>query len=79
MNLNLAIKPKSLMESLIEAQEHGFTTIYTPLVGVTQELPDFAADLLSTMADYQEYARYGQVIIRLTDAWKDDPEIYELS
>lgn len=79
LNLNQAIKPKSLMETLIEAQEHGFTMIFTPIIGITQSLSDFAEELLESHVDYQQYARYGNIIIRLTDAWQDAPEIYELS
>ncbi len=79
LNLNQAIKPKSLMETLIEAQDHGFTMIFTPIVGITQSLPEFAEELLEIHVDYQQYARYGNIIVRLTDAWQDAPEIYELS
>ena len=79
LNLNLAIRPRSLIETLIEAEDRGFTMIRTPAIGVTQSLPDFAVDLLSTHVDYQNYARYGSYIIRLSDAWKETPEIYELT
>lgn len=79
LNLNQTIRPKSLMETLIEAEERGYTMIYTPIIGITQSLPDFAVDLLSTHVDYQDYARYGSYIVRLSDAWKETPEIYELT
>ena len=79
LNLNQAIKPKSLMETLIDAQEHGYTMIFTPVIGITQSLPEFAEELLSTHVDYQRYARYGRIIVCLTDAWQENPEIYELS
>jgi len=79
MNLNTVIKPKSLMQTLIDAQEHGFTDIRVPRIGVTKSLSDFAAELLENAVDYQEYARYGDLIVRLSDAWKEDAEIYVLS
>ena len=73
------LKPVSLMEALMEAQELGYTLIRPSETGITVELTQFAEELLETHVDYKDYVRFGCFIIRLADAWKEDAEIYELS
>lgn len=73
------LKPVSLMEALMEAERHGYTLIRSLALDITQDLDQFAEELLSSHVDYKDYVRFGCFIIRLADAWKEDAEIYELS
>ena len=62
-----------------EALRRGFKFITIPLAGITQDLSQFVEELDEDGADTADYSIFGSFIIRLSDAWKDDAEILELT
>ena len=74
------LRPMSLLKACEEALEAGYSEIYTPILGITRDLNEFMRELLiSSGIDYQDYVRFGNMIVRLSDAWKEEAETYELS
>ena len=60
-----------------EALRRGFISIWLPEVGILDNLAELADDLED--GDKAEYMLFGSLIICMTDAWKEDAEVYELS
>ena len=60
-----------------EALRRGFTTIWLQEAGIHDNLAEFADDLDD--GDEAEYMLFGALIICMTDAWKEDAEVYKLS
>lgn len=74
------LHPMTLLKTCKEARKAGYSEIYTPILGITQDLNEFMHELrISPGDDPQDYARYGNIIVRLSDAWKEEAEIYEIS
>ena len=74
------LRPMSLLKACEEALEAGYSEIYTSISGITRDLNEFMRELLiSSGVDYQDYVRFGNMIVRLSDAWKEEAETYELS
>ena len=61
-----------------EAQRRGFKFITIPEVGITQELGQFIEELDDDSTDTADYSIFGNFIICMSDAWKEDAEILEL-
>lgn len=59
-----------------EALRRGFKTIWIPEVCIHDNLAEFTDDLEE--GGEEEYAIFGAFIIRVTDAWKDEAELYDL-
>lgn len=69
-----------MLNACEDAQRAGYTEIYIPIPGTTQFLIEFMDELrISPGDDPQEYVRFGNEIICLSDAWKEEVEYYELS
>ena len=69
------VKLKSAFE---EAQRRGFEYYIEPLTGITTDLEQTLDELDADDTEEPEYIIFGNYIIRMTDAWKSDAEIYEL-
>lgn len=59
-----------------EALRRGLKTIWIPEVCIHDNLAEFTDDLEE--GGEEEYAIFGTFIIRVTDAWKDEAELYDL-
>ena len=59
------------------AQKRGFDLICSSELGIHQEIKDFLDE--TERGGPKEYIIFGNLIIRITDAWKEDAEYYELS
>ena len=78
--MSTPLKPRTLEGACNEALlEAGFNYIVEVRSRVTYCLWDFF-DTLSNCdgRDYEDYVRFGNHIVRLSDAWKDEGEVYEL-
>ena len=66
----------TLKSACKEALLRGYRTIETNGTYIRDDLTEFSDDLEEGGAE--EYTIFGCFIIRMTDAWKEDPELYNL-
>ena len=66
----------TLKSACQEALRRGFKTIWIQEPCIHDNLAEFTDDLEEGGAE--EYAIFGCFIIRVTDTWKEDPELYDL-
>lgn len=59
-----------------EALRRGFTFVWIPEVSFLDNLAEFTDGIEED--DSKEYSIFGTMILRVTDAWKEDAETYEL-
>ena len=71
-------KRATLKEAFEEAKRRGFEYYIEPQTGITTDLEQTLDELGTDEAEEPEYTIFGNFIIRMTDAWKPDAEIYEL-
>lgn len=66
----------TLKSACKEVLRRGFKTIWIPVAGIHDNLLEFTDDLEES--GEEAFALFGAMILRLTDAWKEDAEVYEL-
>ena len=75
-----SLKPRTLEGACNEALlEAGFSYIVEAQSKVTYSLWDYLDTLANSDGqDCEDYVRFGNHIVRLSDAWKGESEVYEL-
>ena len=66
----------TLKSACQEALRRGFKTILIPEVCIHYDLAEFTDEIEE--GGTEEYAVFGAFIIRVTDAWKEEAELFEL-
>ena len=66
----------TLKSACKEALRRGFKTIWIQEVCIHYDLAEFTDEIEEGGAE--EYAVFGAFIIRVTDAWKEEAELFEL-
>ena len=70
------MNPVALKSAVRIAQERGFSFILNTFAGIHQPMDEFLDEIED--GGPEEYVLFGNIIIRITDAWKEDHEQYGL-
>ena len=72
-----SIEGSTLRDALTEAMNHGFSTIETE-AGTHPPIAEYISEIDSDAPDCEDYVLFGHFIIRVTDAWDWNAEVYTL-